>query len=85
MDLKTRALTLLGIASWGEQFMFRKANIAPTPYKRHKRRSSGRSGIPSIQTIRMAENRKQTIKGKQRRAAKKMLLLKRKLKQESIK
>ena len=63
----------------GEQ----KGSAAPAPYKKRRRGGSGMSGIATIQGIRIAENRKQRIKGKQRKAAKRLLLIKRKLKQES--
>ena len=88
-DIGLFTATMLGIAAAGAKLMqpFKYAKVAPTPYKRSTRNrgggGSGMSGIATIQGIRIAENRKQRIKGKQRKAAKRLLLIKRKLKQES--
>ncbi|KKN77019.1 hypothetical protein LCGC14_0365110 [marine sediment metagenome] len=84
MNRKDLGKYLSNFFNFGESkpLSFIKTVVKPTPYKR-KKRSSKLSGIPTNQGIRIAQNRKNNIAGKKRKAAKRVLLMKRKMKNDS--
>lgn len=74
---------LVASLNWRNMFKSRKTFTAPKArYEKHKSVSSGRSGIPTNQKIRMAQNRKDAIALKKRVTAKRILLAVRKRKNE---
>ena len=76
---------LTSMISWRNMFKNHKTFTAPKArYEKHKMTSSGRSGIPTNQKIRMAQNRKDRIALKKRVAAKRILLKVRKMKKDAI-
>ncbi len=76
---------LSSLFDWRNLFKPRNTFKAPSARRqKHKTTSSGRSGIPTNQKIRMAQNRKDAIKKKKRITNKRLLLEERKRKLADI-
>lgn len=73
-DLGKKLLNALTFGAFSKEKVVIKVE-KPKVYKHRGGASSGLSGIPTIQGIRMAQNRKNGIALKQKRTAKRLLLL----------